>query len=227
MTFAERLADVRRQIQDACDACGRDASTVDLLAVSKTRTIDCVREAMAEGLTVFGENRVQELSGKADALRDSAARWHLIGSLQTKKAKDLLAVPGLELVHSLDRQKLAEALQQRFESAGQSLDVLIQIDETGDEAKHGVPASEVPALAAYVATDCPNLKIRGVMAMGPLTSDPTPVFTRVARAHSALADQLGHDLPVLSLGMTGDLREAVAAGSTMIRVGTGLFGPRS
>ncbi len=154
------------------------------------------------------------------------ARSGSVTSMQTKKARDLLAVEGLELVHSLDRQKLAEALQHRFGDAGRSLDVLIQIDETGDETKHGLPGAGVPALAAFVAGECPNLRIRGVMAMGPHEGDPAPVFARVARAHEALAEQLGHELPILSLGMTGDLGEAIAAGSTMIRVGTGLFGPR-
>lgn len=224
--IAERLAAVRVRIERACAACGRDPAAVELLAVSKTRPASDVREALAAGQTLFGENRVQELVPKAAELAATVARWHMVGSVQTNKARSLCGVASLSMVHSVDRPKLAEKLAEVCADLGRTLDVLVQVNATGEEQKHGAQPDDVPALAQLVAGLAPALNLRGTMAMGPLRGDPVPTFTAVARIHAALRDGLGLPLPVLSLGMSGDLEQAIAAGSTLVRIGTDIFGPR-
>lgn len=226
MNIAEGLAEVRRSIEAACLQSGRLPGDVDLVAVSKTRPAAAVREAVAAGHLQFGENKVQELVAKSAELSDLGVRWHLIGSLQTNKAKHLLRIPGLELVHSLDREKLAEALEKVFAEAGTQLRVLLQVNATGEQQKHGVAPADARRLLGFVLQNCPHLRPRGVMAMGPLQGDPTPVFERVAELREQLEGESSLDLPILSLGMTSDLEAAIAAGSNLVRVGTAIFGRR-
>lgn len=225
--FGDRLGAVRARIAAACAAAGRPAADVAVLAVSKLHPAAAVREAWTAGQRLFGENRVQELLAKAPAVADLRdLQWHMIGSLQTNKVRDLLRVPGLSLVHSLDRRRLADELQHELGRGGRQLDVLIEVHATGEATKHGCPIDDVPALIEHVQTACPAIAVRGVMAMGPLDGDPAPVFARVAALAERLRVQAGLPLPVLSLGMSGDLEAAVAAGSTLVRIGTALFGPR-
>lgn len=226
-SITTNLATVRAQIAAACASAGRPAESVQLLAVSKTHPADVVRVAHAAGQRAFGENRVQELLAKADsltALRD--LQWHLIGSLQTNKVRDLLRVPGLALVHSLDRERLADELQRELVRVGRSLDVLLQVHATGEASKHGCLPEAVPALLEHVRTHCPRLVVQGLMAMGPLDGDPAPVFVAVATLRDRLRASSGLPLPVLSLGMSGDFAQAIAAGSTLVRVGSAVFGAR-
>lgn len=227
MTVAAALAAVRDRLARACAAAGRDPAAVELLAVSKTHAAASVREARAAGQRSFGENRVQELVAKAAELRDvEDLHWHLIGSLQTNKVDQLLRVRGLQLVHSLDRMKLADALQRALAVSGQSLDVLLQVDATGDQNKHGARLDDAAPLLAHVLQHCGRLRPRGLMGMGPLSGDPRPVFDRIATLRRQLERDSGVPLPVLSLGMTGDLEAAIAVGSTLVRVGTAIFGAR-
>jgi len=223
---AARLAEVRARIAAASARCGRDPHTVELLAVSKMQPAALVREAHAAGQAAFGENRVQELAAKARELADLDLAWHLIGSLQTNKVRALLDVRGLALVHSVDRHGLADALQTALASTARELPVLLQVNATGEEQKHGVDPRDAEALARHVVGACPALRLHGVMAMGPLAGDPAPVFAAVASLRAELRDRLGLELPVLSLGMTGDLEAAIAAGSTLVRIGTAVFGER-
>ncbi len=226
-TIAASLAAVRARIAAACKRAGRSADAVDLLAVSKTHPPDAVRAAHAAGQRAFGENRVQELVAKATALRDlPGVQWHLIGSLQTNKVRELLAVPALALVHSLDRARLADELQRQLARAGRSLDVLLQLHVTDEPTKHGCPPAGAAALLAHVRASCPALRVTGVMAMGPLAGDPLPAFRAVERALAELRRASGLPLPIVSLGMSGDLEAAVAAGSTLVRIGTAVFGAR-
>ena len=208
MSTASRLAEVQRSMASACQSCGRDPRSVQLLAVSKTRSADTVREAHAAGQRAFGENRVQEL-------------------VQTNKVRDLLGVRGLVLLHSLDRAKLADRLQAALDEEDRELAVLLQVNASGENQKHGAGMADAPELAAHVLESCRRLLLRGVMAMGPLVGDPAPVFDRAAQLRDELRERTGLELPVLSLGMTADLDAAIAAGSTVVRVGTGVFGPRS
>ncbi len=224
--FERRLAALRQRIARACATVGRDPSTVDLLAVSKTFPVEAIVDARDAGLRRFGENRVQELAVKAADPRLSGLGWQMIGSLQTNKVDLLLDCPGLELVHSVDRRKLVERLAAGLEARGRSLDVLVQVNATGEEQKHGVAPDDALELAHSVFATR-NLRLRGLMAMGPLDGDPAPVFASVARLRAALEDALGRRLDVLSLGMSHDLDLAIAAGSTLVRVGSALFGERS
>ncbi len=222
-----RLALVRAQITSLCRQVGRAADAVDLLAVSKQQPADAVRAAYAAGQRAFGENRVQELVTKAnelEALPD--LRWHMIGSLQTNKVRDLLRVPGLVLLHSLDRMRLADELQGELGRAGRRLDVLLEVNATDEPTKHGCALAEASALVEHVQAHCPALVLRGLMAMGPVAGDPAPTFARTAALLGDLRRRSGLPLPVLSLGMSGDLPAAIAAGSTLVRVGTAVFGSR-
>jgi pyridoxal phosphate enzyme (YggS family) len=225
--IAANLAAVRARINAACAAAGRDAAGVHLLAVAKLQPAAAVRAAHAAGQCLFGENRVQELAAKASELPDLGdLRWHLIGSLQTNKVRDLLGVAGLTLVHSLDRERLADELQRWLVRDGRTLDVLLQVDATGEATKHGCAKEGMAALLEHVQTRCPALRARGVMAIGPQLGDPAPVFEAVAALRDRLRALSGLPLPVLSLGMSGDLEAAVAAGSTLVRIGASVFGPR-
>ena len=226
--IADHLALVRRRIAAAATAAGRPVDAVELLAVSKTHPAAAVRAAHAVGQRSFGENRVQELAAKAVELADLPdLQWHLIGSLQTNKVRDLLRVPGLALLHALDRPKLADELQRELARLARRLDVLIEVNASGDASKHGCTMADAPALLRHVQRDCPALNVRGLMAMGPLDGDPAPVFAAVAALRDRLAAESGLPMPILSLGMSGDLEPAVAAGSTLVRIGTAVFGERS
>ena len=225
--IAERLAAVRRRLADACAAAGRSAGEVELLAVSKTQPASAVRAAFAAGQRAFGENRVQELVGKSGELADLVGlRWHLIGSLQTNKVRELVSVPGLVLLHSLDRVRLADELQRELSRAGKRLDVLLQVHATDEATKHGIAPMDASALLAHVLANCPALTVTGVMAIGPLVGDSRPVFHGVAALRADLQRRHGVPLPVLSLGMSADLEAAVATGSTLVRIGTAVFGDR-
>ena len=224
----QRLAVVRARIDAAVVAAGRSHGAVELLAVSKFHPASSVRAAHEAGQRAFGENRVQELSLKAFDVADLAGiEWHMIGSLQTNKAKDLLDVPGLAMLHSLDRAKLADELQKELHKRGTKLRALIQVHATGEETKHGCLPEDVRALLAHVRSKCPSIAIEGLMAMGPLEGDPAPTFALVHALLCDLRAETGLALPVLSMGMSGDLETAVLRGSTIVRVGTDIFGARA
>jgi PLP dependent protein len=223
--LAAAFAAARARITAAAARAGRDPGEVALLAVSKGRDERAIRDAHALGQRAFGENRVQELAAKAQALAElEGVAWHFIGSLQSNKVRALLRVPRLALLHSLDRTSLADELQRELDKQSRALDVLLQIDATGDADKHGCAPADAEALLAHVQQSCPRLAVRGVMAMGPLAGDPAPVFAEVAAARDRLRRSSGLALDVLSLGMSGDLDVAIAAGSTLVRVGSALFG---
>ncbi len=225
---ADRLAVVRARIDAATAAAGREPGAVQLVAVSKFHPAAAVAAMHAEGQRQFGESRVQELGRKAYECADLAGiEWHMIGSLQTNKVRELLAVPGLALLHSLDRRKLADALQGELDGTGRRLPALLQIHATGEAQKHGCPPEDAAALLAYVQDRCPALSVEGLMAMGPLDADPEPTFARVAALLADLRMRSGLPLPTLSMGMSGDLEAAIRRGATMVRVGSDLFGPRA
>ncbi len=227
-SIADNFAEVRARIAAACADAGRSVDDVALLAVSKRHPAASVQAAMAAGQREFGESRVQELLAKSLELEDAAElRWHMIGSVQTNKVRDLVRVRGLALLHSCDRVKLADALQNELDDGERRLDVLLQINATGEEQKHGCGVERADAFLDHVQAACPRLRVCGLMAMGPLQGDPAPVFARVAALRDDLRRRSGLPLSTLSLGMSGDLAPAIAAGSTMVRVGTALFGARS
>ena len=223
MSVADGIARVRAEILRACHAAGRDPGEVRLLPVSKGRSLAEVAEALACGVVELGENRVQELAEKAEAFLGDQVRWHLIGTLQTNKVRQLARIERLVLVHSLDRPALADALQRELAARSRVLDVLLQVRATAEPTKHGVLPEQAGALLAHVTRSCPSLRLRGLMAMGPLEGDPGPAFAAVARLRAELEQAHSHALPLLSLGMSGDLAAAIAHGSTLVRVGTAIF----
>jgi hypothetical protein len=225
--IAANFAQVRERIALACAAAGRQAGEVELLAVSKYHSADSVREALAVDQVAFGENRVQGLVAKSAELQDEPrVQWHLIGSVQTNKVRDIVRVSNLALLHSLDRTKLANELHRELIGNERQLDVLLQVNATDEDQKHGCLPDGASALLDHVQSQCPSLRVRGLMAMGPLQGEPMPVFERVAQLRADLRAASGLPLDTLSLGMSGDLEQAIAVGSTMVRIGTALFGPR-
>ncbi len=224
---ATALKAVQGTLAKLAVSAGRHPGEVQLVAVSKTHPAEAIRAAHAAGQRDFGENRVQELRAKSAALSDlTDLRWHWIGSLQTNKVRELLSVPGLVMLHSLDRPRLADELQRELGRTGRTLDVLLQLHATEEPTKHGCPPAEARALVQHVLAHCPSLRLRGLMAMGPLHGDPAPAFRTTAALCEQLRSEFALELPVLSMGMSGDLAPAVAAGSTLVRIGTAIFGVR-
>lgn len=223
---AERLRAVRARIDAAARAAGRDPGEVALLAVSKTFPAADVRALQALGQQDFGENRAQELLAKAAELADLPVRWHFIGQLQRNKAAAVARLGAV--VHSVDRLSLARTLARVGEEVDRPVEVLIQVDLGGPEgelgARGGVRVEEVPELADAVA-GLDGVRLRGLMAVAPRGLAPAPAFARLAE----LAVRVRKDHPEareLSAGMSGDLEAAVAAGATVVRVGTAIFGDR-
>lgn len=222
MTVAEGLATVRERIASACAAAGREPSSVRLLAASKYQSLDAIRSAYAEGQREFGENYVQELVHKSAALADLAdIRWHLIGRLQTNKVKDVLRVGCC--VQSVDSLKLCEALATRAAKAGQSVDVFVQVNISDESQKAGVQVHELAQLVAAVRAQ-PALQLQGLMSLPKPVDDPD-ALRQAFRQVRELAHGLG--IGELSMGMSDDLELAIAEGSTVVRVGTALFGERT
>lgn len=230
MSIASALAQVQARIESSARQSGRDPASVRLVAVSKTQPAEAVREAYAAGQRDFGENYVQELVQKAEALRDlEGLRWHLIGHLQRNKAKQV--APLIELLHTVDSGELARELDRRVaanaSTTARRLAVLIEVSIAGEEQKHGVAPEKLAELCDAVEA-LPALALSGLMCVPPLGPDPAtarPYFEKLA----ALRDQHGghRRLPELSMGMTHDLEQAVAAGATLVRVGTAIFGTRA
>lgn len=229
-SMAGRLAQIQQRIAQACERAGRAPDSVTLLPVSKTFEVDAVREAMALGLTRFGENKTQELRQKAAALAGQGLQWVLIGHLQTNKAKD--AARDATELQSLDRPDLAEALHRRLVNEGRTLDVLVQVKTSSEPSKFGMDPADVPAFLRRIATEFPSLRVQGLMTMAANSPDPAEVRA-CFRALRELRDQLrqeaiaGVSLDRLSMGMSGDFELAIEEGSTEVRIGTAIFGARS
>jgi pyridoxal phosphate enzyme (YggS family) len=221
----ERLADVRRRLDAAAAAAGRPAGSVRLLAVSKTKQPEVIRAAYAAGQRAFGENYAQELSQKAESLRDlPGMEWHFIGRLQRNKAKQV--VQAASTVHTVDRAELAAELGKRADAAGVRVRVLVEVNVSGEASKGGCSQEELASVLAAVAAE-PSLTAAGLMTIPPEADDPEaarPFF----RALRELRDRHGGAaaLPELSMGMTHDFPVAVAEGATIVRIGTAIFGAR-
>ena len=220
----ERIAQVQERIAAAARRAGRDPDAVTLVAVSKTVDRAAVDEAYRAGLRQFGENRVQEAKAKFGSGRPADLTLHLIGTLQTNKAKDAVAL--FDVVHSVDRAGVVDALGKRAAQAGRRLPVLLEVNVAGEASKQGADPAEAPALVARLAGQG-WLQLRGLMTMAPLVADQEetrPVF----RALRRLRDDLrranpGLELPDLSMGMTNDYPVAVEEGATIVRVGRAIF----
>ena len=225
-TIALNLQNVRERIARACKAAGRDVNEVTLLPVSKTFGPDAVRAAFAAGETAFGENYIQEAVEKKALLPDLAVDWHCIGPIQSKKTR--LVAAHFAWAHTVDRLKIAQRLSQQRSDSQPPLQVCIQVNVDGGATKSGVPPEELTALALQVA-ELPRLTLRGLMTI-PEPAEDFEAQLAVHRRAFALFEDLraaGLRLDTLSMGMTADLEAAIHAGSTMVRVGTAIFGARS
>ncbi|HCW21939.1 MULTISPECIES: YggS family pyridoxal phosphate-dependent enzyme [Achromobacter] len=229
-TMAGRLAHIQQRIARACARAGRAPDSVVLLPVSKTFDVDAIREAMALGLTRFGENKTQEIRQKAAALSGQGLQWVLIGHLQTNKSKD--AARDATEVQSLDRPDLAEALHRRLLNEGRTLDVLVQVKTSAEPSKFGMAPEDVAAFLRRIAAEFPTLRVKGLMTLAVNSPDPEEVRA-CFRALRELRDQLraediaGISLDRLSMGMSGDFELAIEEGSTEVRIGTAIFGART
>jgi pyridoxal phosphate enzyme (YggS family) len=219
------LHTVQTQLAEATRLSGREAGAVALLAVSKTFPAAAVREVYAAGQRAFGENYVQELQAKAAELADLAITWHFIGPLQSNKTR--IVAETAHWVHSIERLKIAERLSAQRPAQLPPLNVCVQVNVSGEDSKSGCAPADAPALLRAVAA-LPNLRLRGLMCIPEPTPDAATLAARFAvlrQLQAQMADE-GLLLDTLSMGMSSDMAQAVAAGSTMVRVGTAIFGAR-
>ena len=224
MSVAERHRAIRGRVDAAATRKNRDPHDVTLVAVSKTVPIDVVLAAKEAGITELGENRAQELKEKSLALGDGV-RWHFIGHLQSNKVRHVVGVA--ELIHSLDRYGVAEAISRRAAAIGVTQEVLIEVNVAGESSKQGVLPPQAVALALEV-NELPQVRVRGFMTVPPYPDDPEesrPYYEDLR----ALSERLRTELPdatELSMGMTRDFEVAIEEGATIVRVGEAIFGPR-
>jgi PLP dependent protein len=223
--LATNVAQVRARIAAAADRGGRRTEEVTLVAVSKTVDAARIREAVALGLRVFGENRVQEARDKIPAV--PGASWHLIGSLQRNKARD--AVRLFHVIESVDSEGLAEEISRRAVQHERVLDILIQVNVARESQKHGA-APDATAELARRAADLPGLRLRGLMTIAPLVPNPEearPVFRALRELRDRIQRETRIALAELSMGMSDDFEVAIEEGATMVRVGRAIFGDRT
>lgn len=225
MDLAERYQDIQKRMAAACERSGRDPKSVTLLAVSKGHPASAITELVQLGQTWFGESKVQEAKAKIPQCPGNA-RWHLIGHLQTNKAKE--AVHWFELIESVDSFKLAEELQKCAEKAAKTVRVLLEVNVAGEASKYGFsPDAVVQEIEKINALK--RIEIHGLMTIAPWSPQPErsrAVFRKLVEVRSRCEQILGAPLSVLSMGMSNDFEVAIEEGSTLIRVGTLLFGER-
>jgi pyridoxal phosphate enzyme (YggS family) len=226
--IADNVKNIQERMAAACLRAGRRPDDVKLVAISKTFPPERIREAYDAGLLEFGENRVQEAAAKRPALVDLNITWHLVGHLQTNKAKTAREL--FQWVHSVDSLRLAQKLHQAASSAGARLRVLIEVNLAGEESKSGVPAEGVLQLAEEIS-HLESLELRGLMTIPPLLDNPEdvrPYFRRMRELAQKVAERRIPSIAIaeLSMGMTHDFEVAIEEGATIIRVGTGIFGGR-
>jgi pyridoxal phosphate enzyme (YggS family) len=223
--FEANLSNLQSRIASACEACGRSPETVALLPVTKNHPVDAVDFAVCSGLLAVGENRVQEAADKRGVYSGNVC-WELIGHLQSNKAKDAVAI--FDRIQSVDSLKLLRRLDRFAGESDKTLPILLQFNTGEDPKKYGFDV----ALAESIFEDvlaCRHLQVDGLMTVAPMDDDPAvarAAFDRLRELRDQLSERFDHPLAELSMGMTGDLEAAIAAGSTQIRVGTALYGER-
>ncbi len=224
--LAARWAQVRGRVDDACRAAGRGPAAVSILPVSKAIDAGVIRAAPTLGRRRFGENKVQEIRDKSPLLADCDIRWVLIGHLQTNKVKDVARL--VDEVQSLDRLELAEALHRRLQHEGRVIDVLVQVKTSSEPSKFGLPPAQLPALLDTLR-HFDTLRVRGLMTLATQSTDAAVVrgCFRWLRELRDQAQAMGHALPRLSMGMSGDFALAIAEGATEVRIGSAIFGSRA
>ncbi len=226
-SIGERASRVRERVARAAERSGRGPGDVKLVAVSKTQAVDRVAEAVAAGLSVFGENYVQEAEGKIRAF--PGGEWHLIGRLQANKVRK--AVPLFGWIQTVDSLRLLAEIARRSAAAGRTTEILFEVNLAGEAGKAGVPPGELPALVD-AAAGLSGIRVRGLMAIPPFGADPEASRPHFARLRELLAQVApgggaGREMTELSMGMSNDFEVAIEEGATMVRVGTAIFGSRT
>lgn len=223
----ENLKAVEEKIANACARANRDRGEVTLIAVSKTKPIEMIEEAMESGIEVFGENKVQELVKKQEIL-PKHLKWHMIGHLQRNKVKQLIGK--VERIHSVDSLRLAEQIQSEYAKQGEIADILIEVNIAREESKFGLMPEETEPVIRQIA-GLPNIRVRGLMTIAPFVENPEDNRTHFRNLKKLLVDINEKNIDninmhELSMGMTGDYEVAIEEGATFVRVGTGIFGNR-
>ena len=227
-SIRDNIAEIRERICAAAEKSGRSGSDVLLIAVTKLHAPDEINEAISCGVTDIGENKVQEIMDKYD--RVDPVSWHLIGHLQTNKVKYIIDKVGL--IHSVDSLHLAKEIDKRAANAGRIMEILVQVNPEGEETKFGTSMEDAVKLVGDIASECPNVAVKGLMCIAPLVDDPEEVRP-VFRAVKGLFDRLAAEPPertemrYLSMGMSGDFEVAIEEGANIVRVGTAIFGNRN
>lgn len=225
----ENIEEIKQNIQQSAQKCGRDTSEITLLAVTKTVDIDKIVEAIEYNITDVGENKPQELARKYDAIGDKV-RWHLIGSLQTNKVKYI--IDKVDMIHSLDRIALCEEIQKRAEKIDRNIDCLVQVNISKEDTKHGLDKEDVIDFIKNVSEKYKNIRIKGLMTMAPFTDNKEEIRNvfKELKELSLKIDKLNIpnvSMGKLSMGMSNDYEIAIEEGSSIVRVGTSIFGERN
>ncbi|XP_060529161.1 pyridoxal phosphate homeostasis protein [Cylas formicarius] len=236
---AQNLQMVLNRIRAACGKRAPNLPDIQprLVAASKTKPVECIVAAYNEGQRHFGENYVQELEDKANDKeileKCTEIKWHFIGHLQSNKAKQVLSVPNIYVIETVDSAKLASLLDRNWVTeAKPKLKVMIQVNTSGEDVKSGIAPMEVPNLAKHILQNCPNLQFDGLMTIGRLgynpDGDPNPDFVKLRECRENVCEELNLELKDLnlSMGMSDDFERAIEQGSTNVRVGTSIFGQR-
>ncbi|MCF0129489.1 MAG: YggS family pyridoxal phosphate-dependent enzyme [Pseudobutyrivibrio sp.] len=227
MSYKENLTNVEKRIQEACERAGRERNSVQLIAVSKTKPKEAITEIYDSGIRAFGENKVQELSGKMDEL-PADINWHLIGHLQRNKVKYI--AEKVEMIHSVDSYRLAEEINVQAKKFNRIIPILIEVNVANEQTKFGVKCDEVLQLAKEIS-ELENVSVKGLMTIAPnvvVAEENRPIFRKLKQLSVDIAaeniDNISMNL--LSMGMTNDFEIAIEEGATHLRVGTAIFGDR-
>ena len=223
----ENLKEVEARICAACERAGRDRSEVTLIAVSKTKPVEMIREAMEAGICEFGENKVQEMTEKWEIIKEPL-HWHLIGHLQRNKVKYI--VDRVHLIHSVDSVRLAEQINLEAGKKSKVCDILLEVNVAGEDSKFGLHPEEVMETVQTIAL-MPHVRVRGLMTVAPFVENAEENRKHFRNMKKLMVDITGKNIDnvsmdILSMGMTGDYEVAIEEGATMVRVGTGIFGER-
>ena len=229
MSIKSNIEKIKDEIASICNDCGKNPQEVNLMAVTKTVDVDAVFEAIDAGITDVGENKPQELARKYEVIGDKV-NWHLIGTLQTNKVKYI--IDKVTMIHSLDREVLCEEIQKRAEKIDRIIDCLVQVNISKEETKHGLYKDDVVDFVKMVSEKYPNIRIKGLMTMAPFIEDDE-VIESVFKGLKDLSLEIDSlslknvEMSTLSMGMSHDYKIAIEEGSTIVRVGTSIFGERN
>ena len=225
---AENIKNIRKRIDETCFRCGRKPNDITVVAVTKTFSVELIREAINAGQLDFGENYVQELNQKNDLLRESKPRWHFIGHLQTNKVKFIADY--VHLIHTVDNERVADEIQKRAERTNRAIDVLVELHTTEETTKSGVKPQNVVELVKSISK-LPRVRICGLMTMGPFSENPDdsrPSFRQLADLGKTIEKEGIENISMkhLSMGMSHDFVVGIEEGATIVRIGTAIFGKR-